>query len=81
MLTLKPQANVCDASSAMIVNGDEAPKLAKAKDSVLRKASDIRFVRSRMFYAKPSINAKGSVRLGIRHIRMSFTHALWCGFN
>jgi hypothetical protein len=36
-----------------------------------RKQSEIRFVRNRMFYARPSLNATGAVRLGLRHIRKS----------
>lgn len=35
-----------------------------------RSASAICFVRSRMFYAKPALNARGGVRFGLRHIRM-----------
>jgi len=45
------------------------PKHKAAQELFIRKHSEIRFVRSRMFYAKPSINAKGNVRLGLRHIR------------
>jgi hypothetical protein len=35
----------------------------------IRKPSEIRFVRNRMFYAKASVNSNGNVRLGMRHIR------------
>lgn len=34
-----------------------------------RKSSGIRFVRSRMLYARAALNAKGGVRFGMRHIR------------
>jgi hypothetical protein len=34
-----------------------------------RNPSTIRFVRSRMLYARAALNAKGGVRLGMRHIR------------
>lgn len=30
---------------------------------------EIAFVRSRMFYAKPALNARGGIRVGMRHIR------------
>ena len=34
-----------------------------------RKLTAIRFVRSRMLYARAALNAKGGVRFGMRHIR------------
>jgi hypothetical protein len=34
-----------------------------------RNPSAIRFVRSRMLYARAALNAKGGVRFGMRHIR------------
>ena len=34
-----------------------------------RRASDIIFVRSRIFYAKPAITAHGRVHIGFKHIR------------
>jgi hypothetical protein len=34
-----------------------------------KKPSAIIFVRSRMFYARAVLNAKGNVRFGMRHIR------------
>ena len=33
-----------------------------------RRLSSIRFVRSRMFYARPALNAQGNVGFGLRHI-------------
>lgn len=35
-----------------------------------RKLGSIAFVRSRMMYARPALNAKGGIRFGMRHIRM-----------
>jgi len=35
----------------------------------IRNPSAIRFVRSRMLYARAALNAKGGVRFGMRHIR------------
>lgn len=34
-----------------------------------RTPCKVAFVRSRMLYAKPALNAKGDVRFGLRHIR------------
>jgi len=39
--------------------------------SEIRKPSTIKFVRSRMLYARAALNAKGGVRFGLRHIRTS----------
>ncbi|KAF2003575.1 hypothetical protein P154DRAFT_96154 [Amniculicola lignicola CBS 123094] len=35
-----------------------------------RKLSAITFVRSRIFYARPALNAKGGIRFGMRHIHV-----------
>lgn len=34
-----------------------------------RTPCEVAFVRSRMFYAKAALNAKGGIRFGMRHIR------------
>lgn len=34
-----------------------------------RRPGQITIVRNRMFFARPALNAKGVVRLGLRHIR------------
>lgn len=34
-----------------------------------RKPTEIHFVRSRMLYARATLNARGLVRFGLRHIR------------
>jgi hypothetical protein len=52
----------------------EAEKQSVAKKDIStpdinRKPSAITFVRSRMFYARAALNAKGGVRFGMRHIR------------
>lgn len=48
-------------------------KLASRQPSSLtsedRTPCKIAFVRSRMFYAKAALNAKGGIRFGMRHIR------------
>jgi hypothetical protein len=43
--------------------------LAGASLARPRGLADIRFVRYRMFYARPAVNASGAVSLGMRHIR------------
>jgi hypothetical protein len=58
------------------VNGKE-PEFAKssaANELVSRperSLSDITLVRSRMFFAKASINARGMVHPGLKHMRKS----------
>ena len=42
---------------------------SKFLDHIPRCPSAISFVRSRMMYARAAINAKGEVKLGLRHIR------------
>jgi hypothetical protein len=42
---------------------------AQAGRGETRQPSEITLVRSRIFYAKPAMSAKGSVRPGFKHIR------------
>ena len=35
-----------------------------------KRPAEISFVRSRMFYARAALNARGNVTFGLRHIRM-----------
>lgn len=53
---------------------DTALAEAASKQTLCSKNGDrtpcqIAFVRNRMFYAKPALNAKGGIRFGMRHIR------------
>ncbi len=51
----------------------DAPQTPTTKPSSTiseRRLSSIRFVRSRMFYAKPGLNAQGNVRFGLGHIHV-----------
>ena len=41
----------------------------QATSTVINKTGSIKIIRNRMFYARPGLNAKGSVRLGLQHIR------------
>jgi telomerase reverse transcriptase len=70
MPTLNPQASAGGLQSAKPTEKVAVPPVRYVSDKTIRKPAEIRFVRSRMFYAKPSVNAKGDVRLGMRHIRM-----------
>ena len=47
----------------------KAPPRRGRPPSVLHRPTEITFVRSRMMYARPALNAKGDVRFGLRHIR------------
>jgi telomerase reverse transcriptase len=48
---------------------DPGQKTVVAKDlPVARTPSSINFVRNRMFYARPHLNARGDVRFGLPHI-------------
>jgi telomerase reverse transcriptase len=38
--------------------------------TMLRTPSEIRFVRSRIFYSRPTFNSKKAVRLGLRHVHV-----------
>jgi len=52
--------------------GDYLHRNTKSVDDLfVRKPSDIRMVRNRMYYAKPSFTAKGKVKLGMNPIRTS----------
>lgn len=48
------------------------PRSATGRDDkgMLHKPNSIIFVRRRMLYARPALNAKSAVRFGLRHIRM-----------
>ena len=49
--------------------GDKVAVSGKLPTTVLRAPGSITFVRNRMLYAKASLNARGRVRFGLRHIR------------
>lgn len=46
---------------------------SKGKESIgnkmMHKPNSILFVRRRMLYARPTLNGKGEVRFGLKHIR------------
>lgn len=43
----------------------------QADSSPIHSLAAINFVRSRMFYARAALNARGKVTFGLRHIRES----------
>ncbi|KAK6538129.1 hypothetical protein TWF694_011011 [Orbilia ellipsospora] len=56
-----------DTAPRMAVSFERKPEL---QGSVLRKPSEIRFVRSRIFYAKPGNNKHAEPKIGLRHIHV-----------
>jgi hypothetical protein len=48
--------------------------MAKESKGEARKPIDITLVRSRIFYAKPSLTAQGHVQPGYKHIRKYRKH-------
>ena len=40
-----------------------------------RRLSEITLVRNRLFYARPSLTAKGRIRMGLKHIRMLISNS------
>lgn len=69
MTVLGPKS---DDSRAEHVKARQVGGAKTERTDLRRNASEIRFVRHRMLYARPAFNAKGQVALGLRHIRMSF---------
>lgn len=51
----------------------DAPAIRATDTPRCRKPSDITLVRSRIFYAKPTLTARGLVQAGFKHIRMIVT--------
>ena len=47
----------------------EGMKLRNVSQSTVNSPATMNFVRNRMFYARPALNAKGRVTFGLRHIR------------
>ena len=64
---LSKQDGKYDARPLMIYDPGQKPLTENVPDAS-RKASSIGFVRNRMFYARPHLNAKGDVRFGLPHI-------------
>jgi telomerase reverse transcriptase len=70
------QLSVLKSRSDEVMNPQEVrerrpqPQVQAQKKSAAREWSAIRFVRSRMFYAKPTMNTGRAVRLGLRHIHV-----------
>lgn len=54
------------------LGGSSSPTATNSNSRTVesRLPSEIAFVRSRMFYARPALNARGLVHFGLRHIRM-----------
>ena len=50
---------------------DHGVKIESSSQRTCKSPAAINFVRNRMFYARPALNAKGTVTFGLRHIRES----------
>jgi telomerase reverse transcriptase len=60
---------VSKTASAGSIQADASGDLPTNLQPDYRTPCRISFVRSRMFYAKAALNAKGGIRFGMRHIR------------
>lgn len=56
---------VCTTSSDMLFGLESSEQIDER-----HKPAQIVFIRSRMFHAKPSLNASGNVRFGLKHIHV-----------
>ncbi|KAI9871385.1 MAG: hypothetical protein M1830_002966, partial [Pleopsidium flavum] len=65
----KPSANATVAEKPRSCFGTTAPKGSASNERHL--PGNITFVRNRMLHARATLNAKGEVRFGLRHIRES----------
>lgn len=66
----------CKVLEAAPPDGHIASPRPSSLHADTRTLCKIAFVRSRMFYAKAALNAKGGVRFGMRHIRQSSSTCL-----
>lgn len=57
------------ATSYGKASGHSVKSKTNKGDNVLHKPNSIIFVRRRMLYARPMLNARGEVRFGLKHIR------------
>ncbi|KAI0508419.1 hypothetical protein F5B22DRAFT_405289 [Xylaria bambusicola] len=70
--------NICQVSGRPLSNIPlYRPLPAHEKGNTPKNSTELVFVRSRMFYARPALNARGQVQFGLRHIpaRQSTRHA------
>ncbi|KAL9124591.1 MAG: hypothetical protein Q9217_006090 [Psora testacea] len=69
---LRPLTNAAPVENQLgtirLTKSTTTRRLAKDEQSVLNSPAAITFVRSRMLYARPALNAKGRVTFGLRHI-------------
>lgn len=61
--------HIAKTVSPSSLSADVSNRMATNSQSDNRTPCKIAFVRSRMFYAKAAVNAKGGIRFGMRHIR------------
>lgn len=63
---LKPEAKAMRSFKAEQATGDGRPKI--------NRLADMRFLRHRMLYAKPSLKASGKIRFGMTHVHVMNRH-------
>jgi hypothetical protein len=68
-MTAKASKHADEAKLGVVKKPGLIPKSESKSLDQARKPSEIKFVRNRMFYARPALNGSGGVRLGLRHIR------------
>ncbi|KAI0548296.1 hypothetical protein F4679DRAFT_325591 [Xylaria curta] len=62
--------NVCQISGRTLSGIPLSSSVSSRETSVVKTSSELVFVRNRMFYAKPALNARGQVQFGLRHIHI-----------
>ncbi|KAI1368000.1 hypothetical protein F5Y08DRAFT_20053 [Xylaria arbuscula] len=62
--------NICQMSGKPLSNIPMYRPVSTQDDSRPRIPQELVFVRSRMFYARPALNARGHIHFGLRHIHV-----------
>lgn len=62
---------------AVASNAKNEETVISSDTKLSRGAADLLFVRARMYYSKPNLNAKGNVMFGLRHIRKLMSRPLY----
>ncbi|KAI1756676.1 hypothetical protein F4782DRAFT_277501 [Xylaria castorea] len=62
--------NVCQISGRTLSSVPLYVSVSSKETSIVRTSSELVFIRSRMFYAKPALNTRGQVQFGLRHIHV-----------
>ncbi|KAL2046145.1 hypothetical protein N7G274_001592 [Stereocaulon virgatum] len=68
---------VSKAAKPLNLSSDNGVKIESSSQSTCKSPATISFVRNRMFYARPALNAKGRVTFGLRHIHVLNRYSNW----